>query len=249
MCFVYFRNAAKAGREFAPDRPWEVVRYDVERWIGMSEEKESTECVFGYLEGDDFAAKVPLGPGYTLRAGDRVMVVRAIVPKQPLYVPEEVLTAQKLEAAGYNRLIEHIRRETDEAKRMKLVMEQQRMRSAVEDHPHRHRYRAHPSHKVALRKCAAYRTAPGVTERIYPPQPPRGYTCPSCCNYLGPPHLLEDCEYEPENRRRWLSRRPQPHGVMSTRKYEITEVRGPEDLDKVTWVDHQGRLLGDTRTR
>lgn len=249
MCFVYFRNATKGGREFVPDRPWEVIRYEVELWSGLSEETESTSCVFGYLEGDDFAAKVPLGPGYILAPGDRVMCVRGIVPKQPIYVPEPVRIAQRLEDAGYSRLIARIRHEPDEGERMKLVMVQQRMRSAVEDDPHRHRYRAHQSHKVALRKCTAYRTAPGVTERIYPPRPPAGYMCPSCCNFLGPPHLLEDCEYEPANRRRWLSRRPQPHGVMSTRKYVIAEVNSPADLDKVVWVDHEGCLLGDTRER
>ena len=237
-----FRNEREV-IEVPPDTAWWRARYKVELTKGWNSGRDSKSTVVGFLAAD-FPRSVPLHDDYRIKWSDDVVMIRLPCRPAPFWIPEQVKYEEWADAE-YDRIGKYIRQEPNEARRLELVREQQRIRTTV---PPRNET-SHPSFRVLASKYAAWRVAPGEVAPIRPPDPGERYTCFKCLNYLGPPHYVDDCPAPVEHTRQWLRNKNQPHGVLKCKMEEVC-IETPEDVLKVEWIDAKGQLWrrrGNTR--
>lgn len=221
--------------EVSADTPWWRARYAVERANGWDSGKDNRSAVVGFLPAD-FARGIPLHDEYLIKSEDKVVMVRLPCKPAPFWVPEQVKFEEWSEEK-FNRLGRHIRSEPSEPKRIKLVQEQQALRSA---RPGR-QDAAHPSLGAILRKYTSWRVAPGEVALVRPPDPGDRYVCFKCLNHLEPRHYVDDCLAPVTRPREWLRNKKQPHGVLKC-TMEAMVVEKPADVLDVEWIDAMGVL-------
>lgn len=238
MGSLAFRNHAEVYK-FPAETLWWEARYDIEKKCGMQRQKVDS-VVVAYLQKDQ-KNEVALHDDYPIQEGDEIVLVRVpLGTRTDPWVPNPVLEKEWKEVTMpllFNKLSARIREEKDEYKRLKLCQEQGKLAHSLPPH----NTQPHPSHRVLLKTCSAWRIAPAELEPILPPTPGPRYTCQKCLNLLSPLHFVDDCPAPISDKKQWLWNKPLPHGVLRSTMQEV-RIETPEDLLKVMWVDTTGRL-------